>query len=79
MRGKILEGAVLKKSMDKTVVVNVERTKKIMPYGKYLRVRKKYLAHTLDETLAAGDRVLIRSSRPISKRKHWVVISKIEH
>lgn len=75
--GKILEGVVVLDKMQKTVVVKVERVKKVAKYGKYIRVRKKYLAHDAHGEFHVGDQVRIQESRPLSRRKRWVVIGKI--
>ena len=77
-RGKILEGVVVSNRMAKTVTVLVERLEKAPKYGKYIRVRKKYLAHTDSNEFNIGERVRIGSSRPLSKRKHFRVIDKID-
>jgi small subunit ribosomal protein S17 len=65
-------GTVVGDSMAKTVVVRVDRTVRHPLYGKVIHRSEKFLAH--DESgCQAGDRVRIVESRPISKRKCWVV------
>jgi small subunit ribosomal protein S17 len=59
--------------MDKTVVVEVERKKMHRLYKKVIRVSKKYMAHDESNALNIGDEVTIVESRPMSKRKRWVV------
>ena len=67
-----LNGVVTKNAMEKTVTVQVDRSYRHRLYGKVVRSKKKYLAH--DEIgLNIGDKVTIVESRPISKRKRWVV------
>lgn len=69
---KRLEGVVLSTKMEKTVKVRVDRTYRHPLYGKVVRTHKDYLVH--DELVCQpGDRVQIVESRPISKRKRWVV------
>lgn len=69
-----LNGVVTKNVLDKTVTVQVDRSYRHPLYGKVVRSKKKYLAH--DEIgLNIGDQVTIVESRPISKRKRWVVES----
>lgn len=67
-----LTGTVTRTSSEKTVTVQVDRTSRHRLYGKVLRSSKNYLVH--DEIgCRAGDEVLMVESRPISKRKRWVV------
>lgn len=67
-----LEGVVVSDKMQKTVVVQVERTFRHPLYKKVVKRYKKFKAH--DELGAKiGDVVRIVESRPISKTKHWVV------
>ncbi len=71
-------GIVVSDKMDKTVVVMVERLVKHPLYGKYIRRRKKYMAHDERNECRIGDRVLIVETRPLSKRKRWVVKQIVE-
>ena len=71
-------GIVVSDKMDKTVVVMVERLVKHPLYGKYIRRRKKYMAHDERNECRIGDRVLIVETRPLSKRKRWVVKQILE-
>jgi small subunit ribosomal protein S17 len=58
--------------MIKTVKVRVDRSYRHPLYGKVVRSHKNYLVH--DEIgCQPGDIVCIVESRPISKRKRWVV------
>lgn len=73
--GKILEGTVIKAAMKDTATVEVSRYVKHPKYKKYLRRSKKYLVHDPGNTVHVGDTVVIRETRPISKRKHFVLAS----
>jgi small subunit ribosomal protein S17 len=42
-------------------------------YGKTERRTSKFVAHDEENTAKVGDRVAIIESRPLSKRKRWVV------
>jgi small subunit ribosomal protein S17 len=53
----------------------VERYEKHPKYGKYIKSRKKFKAHDAGNTKKIGDKVEIRETRPISKDKHFMVIS----
>lgn len=70
---KRLTGRVTSDKMDKTVVVEVERLKRHRLYGKVLKRTKKYMAHDEENACRIGDLVRIVESRPLSRRKHWVV------
>mgnify|MGYP006292557013 CR=1 FL=1 len=72
-RQKRLVGRVVSDKMDKTVVVVVERTHRHMRYEKVVRPRKRYYAHDEENTCREGDTVQIVESRPLSKKKRWVV------
>jgi small subunit ribosomal protein S17 len=74
MPRRILQGIVVSDACDKTVIVRVERRVMHPVYKKYVSRSKKYAAHDADNRYRAGDAVRIEESRPISKRKHWVVI-----
>ena len=70
-------GVVASDKMTKTVVVRVDRVVKHPVYRKYIRTRKKFMAH--DETGAKiGDKVRIVETRPMSARKRWRVVEIIQ-
>jgi len=71
-------GTVVSDKMDKTVVVMVERLVQHPLYGKYIKRRKKYMAHDEKNECRIGDKVLIVETRPLSKRKRWVVKQILE-
>jgi small subunit ribosomal protein S17 len=67
------EGFVVSAKMDKTVVVEVERTTRHPIYGKVLRRSTKFKAHDEANEARAGDEVRIEECRPLSKDKAWRV------
>lgn len=71
-------GTVVSDKMDKTVVVMVETLVKHPLYGKYIRRRKKYMAHDENNECKIGDKVLIEETRPLSRRKRWRVRQILE-
>jgi small subunit ribosomal protein S17 len=75
---KTLIGIVSSNKMNKTVVVTVNRRLKHPIYGKYISKHKKYMAHDPDSICGLGDTILIEESRPISKRKRWIVKEILE-
>ncbi|MFB3852944.1 MAG: 30S ribosomal protein S17 [Vicinamibacterales bacterium] len=66
-------GVVVSDKMDQTVVVAVERQVRHALYGKSQRRTSKFLAHNEGNAARAGDVVEIYGSRPLSRRKRWVV------
>ena len=71
---KRLEGTIVSDSMDKTVVVLVDRLVKHPKYGKFYTLSKKYKAHDPENAHKKGDRVTIESCRPVSKDKSFRVV-----
>ena len=70
-------GLVVSDKMMKTVVVRVERQVRHPKYKRYIRRRKKFMAH--DEVGAkVGDIVRIVETRPLSARKRWRVIEIVQ-
>ena len=70
-------GVVASDKMTKTVTVRVDRLVKHPIYRKYVRRRKKFMAH--DELGAkVGDKVRIIETRPMSARKRWRVVEIIQ-
>jgi len=75
---KRLEGRVIRNSMDKTVVVEIERVHPHRLYKKVVRTTKKFMAHDESNAIPVGALVRIVESRPISKNKRWVVETVLE-
>ncbi|MEK7190590.1 MAG: 30S ribosomal protein S17 [Patescibacteria group bacterium] len=73
---KILKGIVVSDKMNKTIVVSVSRFVKHPLYGKFYQVSKKYKAHDEDNKYKIGDKVEIIETRPISKDKRFLVVSR---
>jgi small subunit ribosomal protein S17 len=71
-------GTVVSNKMDKTAVVMVMRKIRHPKYGKYIKRKTKLFAHDENNTCKEGDTVLIKQSRPLSKKKHWVLVEVIE-
>ena len=70
-------GIVSSDKMTKTVTVRVDRLVKHPVYRKYVKKRKKFMAH--DEMGAKiGDKVKIVETRPMSARKRWRVVEIIQ-
>ena len=67
-RRKQRKGTVVSDKMDKSVVVAVIRVRRHPLYKKTVRSTKKYLAHSPQNDVHIGDRVLIEETRPLSKQ-----------
>lgn len=71
-------GVVVKRSGDKTIVVQVERLVKNPVFKKYVTRRKKFHIHDDENAAGEGDKVKIVECRPISKTKSWRLHSILE-
>jgi small subunit ribosomal protein S17 len=76
MPKRVLQGVVVSDACDKTVIVRVERRVMHPVYKKFITQSKKYAAHDEANRFKAGETVRIEESRPISKRKRWVVLTE---
>ena len=74
MSRRVLQGIVVSDTCEKTVIVRVDRRVIHPVYKKFVTHSKKYAAHDEHNRFHVGDAVQIEESRPISKRKHWVVL-----
>ena len=79
MPKRVMNGVVVSDACNKTVIVRVERRVMHPLYKKFVSRSKKYAAHDEDNRYRAGDAVRIEESRPLSKRKRWIVIGGPEH
>ena len=67
---------VLKIIDSKTFKCSASFYNKHEKYGKYITTNKNYLVHCNDSSsLIIGSEVDIKESRPISKKKRWVIVS----
>lgn len=71
-------GIVVSNKTEKTVVVLVERTFQHALYGRTVKQTKKLMAHDESDSLNIGDKVKLVESRPLSKRKRWIVIEVLQ-
>ena len=71
-------GVVVSDKMEKTVKVAIERQVRHELYGKTQRRTSTFLAHNENNEARIGDRVAITESRPLSRRKRWVVTRIVE-
>jgi small subunit ribosomal protein S17 len=66
-------GVVVSDKMDKGVVVSVEWQVRHGVYGKTQKRTSRFLAHDEENSAKVGDQVAIVESRPLSRRKRWIV------
>ncbi len=71
-------GRVVSNVMEKSVVVAVDRLFKHRLYGKTIRRTSKVMAHDEKNECQMGDQVKIEETRPLSKRKRWIVAEILE-
>ena len=76
-KGEIV-GRVVSNKMTKSVVVTIERQVRDDVYGKQLRRTSRFMAHDESNDAKVGDRVALVESRPLSRRKRWVVVRVVE-
>ncbi len=70
---RTVTGTVVSNKSNQTITVLVERRVPHERYGKIIRRSNKLHAHDANNECNVGDVVTVRSSRPISKTKHWVL------
>ena len=71
-------GKVVSNKMTKSVVVTIERQVRHGLYGKQQRFTSRFMAHDEKSEAQVGDTVALVSSRPLSRRKRWVVTRVVE-
>lgn len=71
-------GVVVRDRMDRGVIVAVERRVSHDVYGKIQRRTSKFMAHDEANSAKVGDRIAMVESRPLSKRKRYVVTRVLE-
>jgi len=78
LKGKIKVGTVISEAMNKSVVVETKRTVMDKRFKKYVKRKKKFMAHDEGNKCNKGDKVVIKECRPLSKRKRWIVQDIVE-
>lgn len=71
-------GTVVSDKMEKTVVVEIQRTERHAVYGKMVRRKTRVKAHDEANACHDGDRVRLMETRPLSKDKRWRVVEIVE-
>ncbi|QQG50406.1 MAG: 30S ribosomal protein S17 [Candidatus Saccharibacteria bacterium] len=70
---KTLTGIVTSDVANKTITVTVTSRETHPIYGKQYTVNRKYAAHDENNEAKKGDEVVIRETRPVSKRKAFTL------
>lgn len=76
---RTVTGKVVSNKMDKTIVVAVVSKVKHPIYGKYVKRISKLFAHDVNNQCKAGDTVVIKQSRPLSRNKNWELVEILSH
>ena len=71
-------GIVVSDSMEKTIVVRIDRATKHAVYGRVVSKSAKVMAHDEKKEAKVGDRVAIEETRPLSKNKRWRLLEVIK-
>ncbi len=71
-------GRVVSNKMDKTIVVAVDYVRRHPLYHKRITRTSKFHAHDENNSCQEGDLVRIEETRPLSKRKRWIVREIVE-
>ncbi len=66
-------GIVVRAKSNKTVIVATQMKYQHKKYIKTLVKTKRFMTHDADNLASFGDLVLIEESRPLSKRKNWIL------
>jgi small subunit ribosomal protein S17 len=66
-------GVVVSNKMNKTVIVEVEKTVTHRLYHRYQKRTSRFYAHDEANACQVGDQVRLVSTRPLSRLKRWRV------
>ena len=75
--GKTFKGVVVKTAMKDTATVEVSRYVMHPKYKKYYNQSKKFLVHDAGNSAQVGDKVTIRETKPISRRKRFIIVDRV--
>jgi len=71
---KTFRGVVVSNKMTNSAVVAVSRYVKHAKYKKYQKKTARFIVHNPGNKAQEGDKVTIRSTRPMSKNKHFEIV-----
>ncbi|HRZ86380.1 MAG TPA: 30S ribosomal protein S17 [bacterium] len=71
-------GTVISDAMEKTIVVQCQRSYRHPLYQKVIKTATKFYAHDEKNECKKGDVVKITSTRPLSKLKRWRLVEVVK-
>jgi small subunit ribosomal protein S17 len=75
---KTRQGVVVSDKADKTITVRIDVARRHRKYQKIVRTSTTFHAHDELNDANAGDTVVIRESRPLSRSKRWRLVEVVE-
>jgi small subunit ribosomal protein S17 len=72
---KEFTGVVVSDKMAESAIVAVSRYVKHPKYKKYIKKTSRFAVHNPGNLAKEGDKVTIRSCRPLSKTKHFEIVT----
>ena len=75
-KARSISGVVASTKNKDTVIVEVIRMTRHPMYRKAVRRTKRFAAHVLNLDLIVGDKVIMKEVPPISKTKHFLIVSR---
>jgi small subunit ribosomal protein S17 len=73
-----LTGVVSSDRADKTIIINVVTRRTHPLYKKQYTFNTKYMAHDEKNEAKVGDMVVITETKPLSRRKHYMLSKIVE-
>ena len=77
-RQKTRQGVVVSDRPDKTITVRIDVARRHRRYAKIVRTSSTLHAHDEGNLAHAGDTVIVRESRPLSRTKRWRLVQVVE-
>jgi small subunit ribosomal protein S17 len=77
-RQKVRQGIVVSDKADKTITVRIDTARQHRRYHKIVRSSMTLHAHDERNDAHAGDTVIVRESRPLSRLKRWRLVEVVE-
>ncbi|MEK7060832.1 MAG: 30S ribosomal protein S17 [Patescibacteria group bacterium] len=77
-KARTIRGVVASTKNKDTVIVEVIRMTRHPMYRKAVRRTKRFAAHVVNMDLSVGDDVIMKEIPPMSKTKHFLIISRAD-
>ncbi|MCP4686322.1 MAG: 30S ribosomal protein S17 [bacterium] len=77
-RRKVRTGTVVSSTMDKSIIVRVDRQMLHPLYKKTVKASSKLYAHDEKNEANVGDLVRLMETKPLSKTKRWRLLEIVE-